>query len=203
MTKTRSLSGVIVGYDPGGAEGHGVATLVVEAGKAARLSTTTVGTTEQVIKLVERTPGLIALGIDTLTCWSTGPGGWRPADRWLRERYRSIANSVVAPNGLRGSMAVSGMALLIAIEPGQSTLFVTETHPKVLFWFLSRASYDYAGRREFMDDVLGPPHSVQALRPPTTMSGMRRCPPSQRWRACPAVGITICTPFRRVVTSAC
>ena len=154
MTKTRSLSGVIVGYDPGGAEGHGVATLVVEAGKAARLSTTTVGTTEQVIKLVERTPGLIALGIDTLTCWSTGPGGWRPADRWLRERYRSIANSVVAPNGLRGSMAVSGMALLIAIEPGQSTLFVTETHPKVLFWFLSRASYDYAGRREFMDDVL-------------------------------------------------
>src|SRR5207249_2104916 len=116
MTKTRSLSGVIVGYDPGGAEGHGVATLVVEAGKAARLSTTTVGTTEQVIKLVERTPGLIALGIDTLTCWSTGPGGWRPA---------------------------------------------------------------------------------------TTMSGMRRCPPSQRWRACPAVGITICTPFRRVVTSAC
>jgi len=202
MTKTRSLSGVIVGYDPGGAEGHGVATLVVEAGKAARLSTTTVGTTEQVIKLVERTPGLIALGIDTLTCWSTGPGGWRPADRWLRERYRSIANSVVAPNGLRGSMAVSGMALLIAIEPGQSTLFVTETHPKVLFWFChGPATTTLAGGSLWMTSW--PAHSVQALRPPTTMSGMRPCPPSQRWRACPAVGITICTPFRRVVTSAC
>ncbi len=42
----------------------------------------------------------------------------------------------------------------MAVEPEQSTVFVTETHPKVLFWFLSRASHDYAGRREFMDDVL-------------------------------------------------
>jgi hypothetical protein len=49
-------------------------------------------------------------------------------------------------------MAVSGMALLVAL--GQPSLFVTETHPKVLFRVLAKANYNYVDRREFMDDVL-------------------------------------------------
>lgn len=154
MTEMRCVSGIVIGYDPGGAKAHGIAAVVVEAGKAVSASTTTVSTTEEVVTLVERTPRVIALGIDTLTCWSTGPGGWRPADRWLRDRYGPVAHSVVAPNGLRGSMAVSGMALLMAVRPGLPELFVTETHPKVLFWFLARATYDYVARRQFMDDLL-------------------------------------------------
>lgn len=131
-----------------------MATLVVEAGKAVTVSTSTLETIEEVITLLERTPSVLGLGIDTLTCWSTGPGGWRPADRWLRNQYRAAAHSVVAPNGLRGSMAVSGMALLMAIRPGRPDLSVTETHPKVLFRFLASIGYDYAARRDLMDDLL-------------------------------------------------
>jgi len=36
----------------------------------------------------------------------TGPGGWRPADRWLRETYPVIRNSVMPLNGLAGSMSL-------------------------------------------------------------------------------------------------
>lgn len=154
MTEKRSVSGIIIGYDPGGAEANGVATLLVNAGKATSVSTCTLSTTEQVITLLEQTSGVVAIGIDSLTCWSTGPGGWRPADRWLRNRYRPVANSVAAPNGLRGSMAVNGMTLLTAIRAGRQTLFITETHPKVLLWSLAGAKYDYIGRRLFMDDFL-------------------------------------------------
>lgn len=148
------LSGIIVGSDPGGSKAHGVATLVVEAGKAVMVSTNTLGTIEEVIALLEHTPSVLGLGIDTLTCWSTGSGGWRPADRWLRTQYPAIWHSVVSPNGLRGSMAVSGMALLMAVRPGQPDLVVTETHPKVLHQVLANARHDYVGRRALMDELL-------------------------------------------------
>jgi hypothetical protein len=154
MTDMKSKSGIVIGYDPGGRDAHGVAELLVEAGRAARLSTITVNTTEEVITRVEATPGVVALGIDTLTCWGTGPGGWRPADHWLRERYPQVAQSVMAPNGLRGSMALNGMALLMAVGPKRPELFVTETHPKVLFWFFAGSRYDYTARKEIMDSAL-------------------------------------------------
>lgn len=108
------LPGVIVGYDPGGNDAHGVAKLRVESGKAVALATQTLETGEQVIALLEQLPDLMGLGLDSLSCWSTGGGGWRPADRWLRQRYKDLQNSVMTPNGLAGSMGPSGMAVLIA-----------------------------------------------------------------------------------------
>ena len=154
MTEMESRSGTIIGYDPGGAGAHGVAKLLVDCGQAVSVTTDTTGTTEQVIRIVEGITGLMALGIDTLTCWSTGPAGWRPADRWLRDQYPAVAHHVVAPNGLRGSMVLGGMALLMAVRPGRPDLFVTETHPKVLFWRLGETDYDYVAGRRLMDDFL-------------------------------------------------
>jgi hypothetical protein len=95
-----------------------------------------------------------ALGVDTLTCWSTGPGGWRSADRWLRQQYPAVRNSVVTPNGLFGSMGLNGMAVLISARKRFDNLFITETHPKVLYWQITRARYDYFAYRGQMDQVL-------------------------------------------------
>ena len=97
-------SEIIIGYDPGGNDAHGLAELHVHDGRAIRISTRTLGTAEDVVSALDSLSSLAALGVDTLSCWSTGPSGWRPADRWLRERYPDVQNSVVSPNSLFGSM---------------------------------------------------------------------------------------------------
>ena len=147
-------SGLIIGYDPGGNDAHGLAELQVHNGKATRLSTRTLSTTEDVVSFLESLSSLAALGVDTLTCWSTGPSGWRPADRWLRRRYPAVQKSVVSPNSLSGSMGLNGMAVLVAARQRFRNLLITETHPKVLYWQLARAPYDYERSREAMDGVL-------------------------------------------------
>lgn len=148
------LSGVIVGYDPGGNGVHGVAELQVKDGRAAALSTRTLETSEDVIAAIERLPSIAALGVDTLTCWSTGTSGWRPADRWLRQRYTAVQPSVMTPNGLFGSMGLNGMGVLIAARRRFSDVSITETHPKVLYWQLSGKKYEYETFKTGMDAVL-------------------------------------------------
>lgn len=138
----------------GGNRGHGLAMLVLEKGSIREATTETLDNAEEVIKIVQKQKSLVAVGIDTLTCWSTGASGWRPADRWLRKRYREIQNSIVSPNGLYGSMALSGMALLVSPRNQGPDLFITETHPKVLFWFLVREKYDYENKKALMDKTL-------------------------------------------------
>ena len=91
-------STLFVGYDPGGDDAHGVAQLSLVEGKAAIPSTTTLRTAEDVIIFLESLSIVAGIGVDTLTCWSTGGGGWRPADRWLRETYKGVQNSVMTPN---------------------------------------------------------------------------------------------------------
>lgn len=147
-------TGVVIGYDPGGKGAHGLAAVLVKGGRPRSISMRTAGTTEEAVAFVEGTSDVIALGVDTLTCWSTGPAGWRPADRWLRERYRPVANSVASPNHLSGSMVVNGMAFLLAAGQTRPAVFTTETHPKVLLFHLAETKYDYLGRKELMDKAL-------------------------------------------------
>ena len=144
----------IIGYDPGGNGAHGVAKLEVRDGAAVRLSTMTLGTAEDVLSFLENTASLSAIGVDTLTCWSTGPSGWRPADLWLREHYPDVKDSVVSPNSLYGSMGLNGMAVLIAVRKQFPAVHITETHPKVLYWHFAGTPYDYLGSREAMDELL-------------------------------------------------
>jgi len=148
------VDGVIAGYDPGGDGNHGLALLTLRKGKPTKLVAETVQTAEDVLAQLADQDPLIGIGVDTLTCWSTGPGGWRPADRWLRDRYTDVRSSVVSPNSLFGSMGLNGMAVLIAVQQSRPSLVISETHPKVLWRHLAGEKYDYEGNRVLMDTRL-------------------------------------------------
>jgi len=148
------LPQLFVGYDPGGDGAHGLAQLRLVEGEKVILSTTTVGSSEQVIAFLEG-PSVDGIGGDTLTCWSTGGGGWRPADKWLRAKYPDVRNSVMTPNGLAGSMGINGMSVLVATRRRLPEIRVVETHPKVLYWALARRKYSYAASSSDMDAMLG------------------------------------------------
>jgi len=148
------ITGTIIGYDPGGNKHHGLTKLVLDNGSIQEWTTETLDNAEQVIKIAQEQRSLVAVGVDTLTCWSTGKSGWRPADRWLRQKYREVQNSIVTPNFLCGSMSLNGMALLVSLRNQRPELFITETHPKVLLWFLEREKYDYENKKNLMDKTL-------------------------------------------------
>jgi len=148
------LTGVIVGYDPGGNGAHGIAELSVRGGQPVALATRTLQTAEVVIRLLEDLPPIVAFGVDTLTCWGTGYSALRPADRWLRKHYVAVQNRIVAPNGLYGAMGLNGMAVLMAVKLKFPNVLITETHPKVLYWHLSGQMYDYKNGKVSMDQML-------------------------------------------------
>lgn len=156
------LSGIVVGYDPGGNSAHGFAELRVEGGTAAKLSTATLDTAEDMIARVERLSSVLALGVDTLSFWGTGTSGWRPADLWLRRQYKPVQHSVISPNGLFGSMGLSGMSVLISARRRFPDVPITETHPKVLYWLLRGKKYDYEYAKREMDAVLARSLGTQA-----------------------------------------
>ncbi|WP_420456040.1 hypothetical protein [Rubrivirga sp.] len=148
------MTGTVLGYDPGGNGKHGVARLTVAAGEPRTLDVATMGTVEDVVRLVEAEAPL-AVGADTLTCWSTGPSGWRPADRWLRAAYPASQRSVASPNSLYGSMSLGGMAVLLAARSRDADVPITEAHPKALYRAFWHRHYDYAVEARSMDADLG------------------------------------------------
>lgn len=83
------LTGTILGYDPGGNSSHGVAFVNYEQGSLISARVITLKTANDVIEAASSVNDLIAIGIDTLTYWSTGPSGWRPADRWLKKTLQA------------------------------------------------------------------------------------------------------------------
>jgi hypothetical protein len=148
------INGTVIGYDPGGNWGHGLAKFFIKKSSIIKAHTETLENSEKVIQAIKKESPLLSIGVDTLTCWGTGGSGWRPADRWLKEKYSEIQNSVVSPNGLYGSMGLNGMAVLIAMRNDQKEIIVTETHPKVLFWCLTGKKYNYKDKKALMDNLL-------------------------------------------------
>lgn len=138
------MTGTVVGYDPGGNGNHGLARALVQEGDIVCVTTETLQTAEEVVRSILGGERPVGLGIDTLTCWSTGHSGWRPADRWLQDQYRDVKEAVIAPGGLRGAMCLNGMAVLATVRQAFPDIFVTETHPKVLY-YAQGERYDYNG----------------------------------------------------------
>jgi hypothetical protein len=148
-------TGEVIGYDPGGDGTHGLAILRIVDSRVIQLETDTLPTADDVIERINTIPKLLGLGIDTLTCWSTGRCGWRPADRWLRAKYPIALKSVVSPNGLYGSMGLNGMAVLIAARASHPNSQITETHPKVLYCHLAGSKYNWTNSSAKMTGSLG------------------------------------------------
>jgi len=135
------VSCLYLGYDPGGGGAHGVAAI-----DGNNVSCDTLLTAQSAIDWFRercRKYENIALGVDTLTLWSSGPAGWRPADRALRAAYPRVANSVTAPNSLYGAMPINGAVVIRALSETIEGLKVTETHPKVLYFEMTGHLYNY------------------------------------------------------------
>lgn len=150
------ITGVFIGYDPGGNGAHGFARLVVERGRINEQSDCeTLRTAKEVVQLINNEKHtILGIGVDTLTCWNMAEGGWRPADCWLRKKYAAVKESVVAPNSLRGAMILNGMSVLIYIREHLPRTPITETHPKVLYSHYSKRKYNYVQDKKKMDILL-------------------------------------------------
>jgi len=151
--------GCLLGYDPGGERAHGLALCEVAQveGRWCPLSlhVATASSVREVVAWVEsRAVGarLLAVGLDTLTEWNSGSGGWRPADFWLRKAYPTVRLSVTPPNALFGSMAVNGASFLhlMALRFQQDETQITEAHPKVLYHAMTGRKHAWATDQEFM-----------------------------------------------------
>lgn len=154
MIKTAQRNGIIVGYDPGGNDKNGLAFLTVKEGKPVDISIKTLTNSESVICEILKTDNIIGIGVDTLSCWSTGDSGWRPADKWLRVKYRTVQNSVTTPNYLSGAMGINGMSVLIEVAKNLRDITLSETHPKVLYYALTQKKYDYTKDTDEMNSFL-------------------------------------------------
>lgn len=146
---------VVLGYDPGGNAKHGVAAIVVDSNfvATANIESDTVATAEDAVswfgkRLTGPSSALAGVGVDTLTLWSSGPSGLRPADAWLRHQpgLALAADSVVSPNGLRGAMVLNGMTVLLALRATFPNVPITETHPKVLYLQQAGVKWDWGQR---------------------------------------------------------
>ena len=69
------ITGTVIGYDPGGDGKHGLARATVRDGSIVDVATKTVETVEDVVASILSTETLLGIGVDTLTCWGTGPHG--------------------------------------------------------------------------------------------------------------------------------
>jgi len=144
---------IYLGFDPGGAHKFGVALLDGE-----RLIASTVSTVDDAVEWSVKICGSrqpVAAGIDTLLHWATAKSGMRPCDLHLRDRYRPVRNSVMAPNSLYGAMAIGGMALAMRLREVWSEIMLNETHPKVLLHELKVQRYNSesvaTAIKQFMD----------------------------------------------------
>jgi hypothetical protein len=154
MIETTQINGTIVGYDPGGNNKDGLVFLTVKNGKPDKISIKTCRNSESVICEILKSDNIIGLGADTLSCWSTGNSGWRPADTWLREKYPAVRNGVINPNYLSGAMGINGMSVLIEVAKNLRDIILSETHPKVLYYALTQKKYDYAKDTDEMNIFL-------------------------------------------------
>ena len=144
------ITAFVIGYDPGGEDAHGVAVLEVREDdrrwNPIALQVSLARSLRDAVAWVNdtcRDGRIVAAGIDTLTEWNSGAGGWRRADFWLRRTYPSMAKSVVAPNSIYGSMVMNGAAFLTLLAPRfrSDGTMITEAHPKVCYFAMTRKKH--------------------------------------------------------------
>ncbi len=117
-----------VGADPGGKGNFGLAFLDCSGGTECL----TVSAVDEAIKAIVCRGKPLGVGIDAPMWWSSCKGGWRRADKRLRERYPAAAGSVLAINSLQGAALVGGAMLAFRVREMFPDTGITESHPKAL-----------------------------------------------------------------------
>jgi len=132
-----------LGFDPGGQ--FGAALFIVENGQCECLTECTASVDDALAWATSHLRGQIpkAAGLDAYLYWETTKSGWRQADRWLRNKYPTVKDSVLSSNSAAGAMSVQGMALAMLLRKRWPEIELVETHPKVLYYALTRRKYKW------------------------------------------------------------
>lgn len=163
---TNGTTGCFLGYDPGGIAGNGVAALEVVSGRVVTCRTCSrrnaaeswLWFKEAIDK--KKDGEVLGIGVDTLTYWGRGDSGRREADFCLRRKYNTVHTSVMSPNRLAGAMLLPGAIVLLRLRANDPALYVTETHPKVLFHALTGKKRIYkevglGARNRWLGEIMG------------------------------------------------
>jgi predicted nuclease with RNAse H fold len=131
--------GTWIGVDPGGAGAFGLAFLKPDGS----CYTCSVDFVDQAIQVVREnaasTPA--GIGIDAPLWWSSGAGGVRKADQWIRDTYGLPTRKVQAVNSLWGSVLAQGMMFVVRVREIFADVKITETHPKAVLAALGREAW--------------------------------------------------------------
>ena len=135
---------VWIGADPGGEGRFGLAILTSDG--ASR--TWSVDCADDARNLIRENVASEprGIGVDAPLWWSSGPGGGRKADKWLRDTYGLSGGQVQAVNSLRGAALAQGMLFVTRIRELFPEAPVTETHPKAVLKALRLTRRSFAKR---------------------------------------------------------
>ncbi|MDE0102674.1 MAG: hypothetical protein OYL41_10985 [Acidobacteriota bacterium] len=126
-------AGLYLGYDPGGANKHGVAAVeVAREGTIRRVKSSVVKDAGAALQWLLAWPNARALGIDTLLAWSLR--GKRCCDETLREAYG--AATVIQQNSLFSAMTLNGIMVANRFRRCRDETRLVESHPKLLMRLL-------------------------------------------------------------------
>ena len=127
---------VWIGVDPGGATNFGVA--ILKADESCH--TCTVDFVDAAVEIIREHVNAMpaGIGVDAPLWWSSGKGGLRKADQWIRRQYRLHPRNVQAVNSLWGSVLAQGMMFVTRIREVFPSVNISETHPKAVLVALGR-----------------------------------------------------------------
>ncbi len=117
-----------VGADPGGKGNFGLAFLYQDG----EVECATVSSVDEAIGKILHIGIPFGLGVDAPMWWSSREGGGRKVDQRLRKAYSIPSGTVQSANSLQGAALVGGALLAFRLRQMQSTVRITESHPKAL-----------------------------------------------------------------------
>ncbi|MGA0534354.1 MULTISPECIES: DUF429 domain-containing protein [Hansschlegelia] len=123
------------GADPGGINAFGLAALEGDGSFRTWICSSVDGAMSHIVEPA-------GLGIDCPLWWSSGEGGGRVADRWIRRTYNIASGTVQSVNSLKGAVVVQGIMLAMMARKSFPTLPITESHPKALLKALDLRNWD-------------------------------------------------------------
>jgi predicted nuclease with RNAse H fold len=114
------------GADPGGNNKFGIAKLDGDGS----FNTWCCSSVDEAVQLID--DDAEGVGIDCPMWWSSGIGGGRKVDAWLRNTYKIPSGTVQSVNSLRGAVVVQGVLLAMRLRERSPNVPISETHPKAL-----------------------------------------------------------------------